>query len=223
MADGPAIRCRDQEQYEAVKHALASVKVQPGEAQPTLKAFAPVLIDAGLRALAAGAKIGPECKDRGGPVSAWIGTPPPGWVRGMSPPCIACGAAAGEPCRDPREARDEHEDDLARARGEGRAKGEAYQHAEALAEIERLKARLGAGPEGMIEAALAGVTSAPKRDKGNGGPVLAIDALHEIMRIEGVGIVEAVALALRHTAARLRTLSEQAEKAKAARKGASPS
>lgn len=41
---------------------------------------------------------GPSCADRGNPISAWFGTPPPGWKPGMTAPCIACRAGAGKPC-----------------------------------------------------------------------------------------------------------------------------
>jgi hypothetical protein len=43
----------------------------------------------------------PSCADRGPAVRVWLGTPPPGWGPGMRPPCLACGAASGEPCADP--------------------------------------------------------------------------------------------------------------------------
>lgn len=208
MTNGPAIRCRDAGQYEEVKLALASVRVQPGEERPTLKAFAPVLIDAGLRALALG----------------------------------------GAPAADPREARDEHADDVARARGEGCAKGEEHVRAKAdaamaevgeaiaievgtlRAEIEGLRGELAlvtaerdaarAGADTLTPATvnvlatiLAGASAAPKR--GGGPPVNALGALREIMRSEECDMATAIAYAAKHYAGRLATLADAAQKRKA--------
>lgn len=53
---------------------------------------------AAIDALLAKSAAGPTCADRGGPATAWLGTPPPGWKPGMRPPCVACGAVAGAPC-----------------------------------------------------------------------------------------------------------------------------
>lgn len=209
MADGPAIRCKDQGQYEEVKLALASVRVQPGEERPTLKAFAPVLIDAGLRALALG----------------------------------------GAPAADPREARDEHADEVARARGDGFAKGEEHVRATADAEIERLKVEIArvradlatmtndaerreselarviaerdeARTQSLTHASadalstiLAGASAAPKR--GGGAPVNALDAVRRIMSREECDMPTAIALAAKHYDARLGTLADVAQKRKA--------
>ena len=52
----------------------------------------------GYRYLRPMGATGLTCAARGGPVTMWLGTPPPGWKPVLRPPCLACGAGCADDC-----------------------------------------------------------------------------------------------------------------------------
>lgn len=179
---GPAIRTRDAAQYERVKLALASVKVQPGEDAPTLKVFAPTLIDAGLDAIERGAGSVPESAPGAVDVEVHYRAE----IEALRSQ-LANGNSA-----------------LARANEEiERLK---LDHADTLARTD-----LGhAHPDDMIARALAGVTANARKGSKSRGALEALHAIKA--HVDAPTLVDAIAAAAMHYESRLDTLAAQKAK-----------